>query len=295
MKTEYASVVLIAGAALALCACSSKPPVITVGSKNTTEQLILGEILAAQLEKQLPGVTIDRKLGLGGTLVVQGALQSSGIDLYVEDIGTALGTILKEDLPADETISLERARSQYKTLFQLAILQPLGFHHKFVIVSQSTLPPDVKGNDLTTVGASGRSWTMGIAYDLFDRKDIYTVLTTKYKISMRVLPRRMEATPMYEELRAGKLELGGGYSTDAYTDQPGFRVLKDDKQMFPAEPACIVVRMQTLAAQRDLERALDPLVGKFTNESMRKLNQEVDLKHRQPATVAKEFLASAGL
>jgi len=295
MKTKYASVALIAGAALTLCACGSKPAVISVGSKNTTEQLILGEIIAAQLEKQLPGVKIERKLAIGNTMGVHGALQSAAIDLYVEDIGTAFGTIFKEELPVDATVALERAGTSYQRLNQLTLMKPLGFHHEFVIVGQSKPPADVKGNDLTSAGSSGHAWLLGIAYDLFDRKDTYTALTVRYKLSMRDLPKRMDATPMYEALNSGKIELAGGYSTDAYVDQPGFRILKDDQDLFRAQPACIVVRSQALANQPGLERALDALSGKFTDDIMRKLNQQVDLKHRAPAEVAKEFLASAGL
>jgi len=100
---------------------------------------------------------------------------------------------------------------------------------------------------------------------------------------------------MYEALNSGKIELAGGYATDAYVDQPGFRILKDDQDLFKAQPACIVVRSQALANQPGLERALEALSGKFTDDIMRKLNQQVDLKHRAPAEVAKEFLASAGL
>jgi glycine betaine/choline ABC-type transport system substrate-binding protein len=265
--------------------------VISVGSKNTTEQLILGEIIAAQLEKQLPAVKIERKLGIGNTMGTHGALQSAAIDLYVEDVGTALGTILKEDMSGDETVALERARAQYQRLNQLTLMKPLGFGHQFTIVGKT----DVKGEDLTAVGASGHGWLMGIAYDLYDRRDTYTALTTQYKISMRDLPKRMEPGPMYEALLAGKIELAGGYSTDAYIGQPGLRIIKDDLGLFTAQPACIVVRTRALASQAGLEGALDALSGKFTDEGMRKLNQEVDIKHRQPAAVAKEFLASVGL
>ena len=295
MTTKHASVVLIAGAAIALCACGSKPPVVTVGSKNTTEQLILGEIIATHLEKQLPGVKIDRKTGLGSTLVLQGAMQSGAVDLYPEDVGTMLGTIIKEDVPLDGAVALERARTQYQRLYHLTVLNPLGFHHEFVVVSHTSGVARIKADSLTAIGEAGISLKLGVAYDLFDRKDAFTTLATKYKISMRELPLRMEPAVMYEALKNGMIDLAAGYSTDSWTDQKGFKVLKDDKELFPAHPACLVVRNQALGSIAGLDRALGALAGTIKDDSMRKMNQEVDLKHRQPAVVAKEFLASAGL
>ena len=283
---------LTAGAALALCACGSKA-VISVGSKDTTESLILGEIVAAHLERQLPGVRIERKLGLGGTVAVQGALQSGAIDLYAEDVGTILATVLKEDVPAEETVALERARAQCQRLYQLSLLGPLGFHHKFVV--SRTSGAGIKADTLTAIGDSRAALKLGVAYDLFDRKDAFSALATKYRISMRELPQRMGPRAMYLALKNGTIDLAAGYSTDSWTNQEGFVVLKDDQELFPAHEVCLLVRRQTLAAQSDLERMLGALAGSIKDDAMRKLNQEVDIKHRKPEDLAKEFLATAGL
>ena len=295
MTTQYASVFLLAGAALTLCACGSKAPVLSVGSKNTSEQLILGEIVAAHLEKQLPGVRIERKLGLGATTAVQGAIQSGDIDLYVEDLGTMLGTVLKEDVPPDESVGLERARAQYQLLYQLTVLKPLGFHHQFVVVSKASGASGIKSDNLTAVGDSHTAFKLGVAYDLYDRKDAFTALTTKYRISMRELPLRMEPAVMYQALLNDSIDLAARYSTDSWTDQPGFKLLKDDRDLFPKQPACVVIRNQTLGSTTGLDRALEALSGIIKDNVIRKLNQEVDLKHRKPAELAKEFLASVGL
>ncbi len=293
---KFASVVAVtAGAALMLCACGSKKSVVSVGGKNTTDQKILVEIIAGYLEKQLPGVTIERKSGMGNTMVVQGAMQSGAIDLYVENTGTALAAVLNEDVPEDESIALERVRSEYKRMFQLVVMKPLGYHQRFVAVASTASTSQVKAGTLTELGDSGTSIRLGSDHDFADRKDGVAALTTKYRISMRALPLVMPASELYEALKNGTIDLAGGYSTDAWVDQPDFRVLKDNLGLFPQQPACIIVRSQAFTAQPGLERALEMFSGKFTDESMLKMDQEVDLKHRTPLAVAQEFLKSAGL
>ena len=285
MTTKYASGVLIAAAALMLCACGSKPPTISVGSKNTTEGSILGEIVAAHLGKQLPGVQIDRKTGQGGTQVLQGAMQSGAVDVYVEDVGTMLSTILKEDVPPEANVGLERARAQYQRLYQVTVLSTLGFHHKFVVLSRATGAPAVKADTLSAVAEAGKALKLGAAYDLFDRKDAFTALTTKYRITMSELPLRMEAPAMYEALKAGTIDLAAGYSTDAWTNLEGFKVLKDDKDLFQAYPACLLVRNPALALVPGLQHALEALAGTIKDDAMRKMNQDVDIKHRDPVGI----------
>lgn len=291
MTTQYTSVVLLAGAALALSACGSKPPTISIGAKSTTEQTILAEILAAHLEKQLPGVHIERKLNLGGAQAVQGAMQSSSIDAFVEDIGTMIGMVLKEDVPAEESTSLERVKTQYQTLYRLSILQPLGFHHRFVVVRSAPL----KSETLTGLAESGKAFKFGVEPDLTDRKDAFLSITTQYRISLSELPKPLDGPFLYEALRSRAIDLAAGYATDAWVGESGFELLKDDRSMFQPHPVCVVVRSQALSQIAGFQKALEGLSGKITDQAIHKMNQEVDLKHRPAEEVAKAFLASAGL
>ncbi len=289
MTTNLAPAALLA--LLSLTACGTKPQVISVGAKNTTEQSILGEIIALHLEKQLPNARIDRKFNLGGTSTLQGAMQSADVDVYVEDVGTMVGGILKEDVPVQETVGFERAQDQYKKLYQVMVMNPLGFHHQFVVVSRA----DGKADTISAVAEAGKTVKLAVAYDLFDRKDTFTALATKYKLSMRELPLRMEPQAMYPALKAGTLDLAAGYSIDSWTNQGGFKILKDDQQLFPAHPACLLVRNVALGKVPDLQKALEALGGMIKDEAMQRMNQDVDLRRRMPELVAKEFLASVGL
>src|SRR6188472_3881344 len=114
-------------AALALCGCS-KPGAnvaIRVGSKNFTEQVVLGEIIAQHLEHRLHR-KVERRLNLGGTLLAHQALLNRQIDLYPEYTGTALAVILKNPIGTDRAAVLARVKGDYLSRFQLEWLDPLG-------------------------------------------------------------------------------------------------------------------------------------------------------------------------
>jgi glycine betaine/choline ABC-type transport system substrate-binding protein len=116
--------------ALVACACSREPRV-RVGSKNFTEQLILGEIVAQHLENRLGG-HVSRRLDLGGTLLAQQALVTGEIDVLPEYTGTALTTVLKQQPEKDAAEVLARVRAGYAK-WGLEWLEPLGFENTFAM------------------------------------------------------------------------------------------------------------------------------------------------------------------
>src|SRR5215470_16838640 len=105
-------------AVVLICGCTRGPRPIVVGSKNFTEQLVLGEIMAQQLERKL-GQKVERKLNLGGTLLAHEALVSGEIDLYPEYTGTALTAILKLPAPSDGAKVFAQVKSEYEKRWRL--------------------------------------------------------------------------------------------------------------------------------------------------------------------------------
>src|ERR1700682_5721841 len=118
-------------AALMAGGCS-RSHAIVVGSKNFTEQLVLGEIIAQQLERRLDE-KVERRLNLGGTLLAHQALVAGEIDLYPEYSGTALVAVLKEPIQTDPAAVTNLVRAEYSRRFHVAWLDSMGNKLRFVM------------------------------------------------------------------------------------------------------------------------------------------------------------------
>lgn len=281
---------IIAGliAAALLCCCSS-PHRLTVGSKNFTEQLILGEILAQHLERRL-NQKIERKLDLGGTLLAQQALASGQIDLYPEYTGTALMAVLKLPPSSDPATVLLRVREEYQKRWKLEWLAPLGFNNSFAMVVRGA---DARKNGLETISDAARSqtgWVLGVGYEFITREDGLAGLLKTYHLRLQGSPKTMDLGLLYKALEQKQVDMIAASATDGVLSVLDVKVLQDDKRYFPPYEAAPVVRSDALAAHPGMREALHELGGKLPNNTMQKLNYEMDRKHRPVATVAREFL-----
>ena len=278
----------------ALASCRNKPRQIVVGSKNFTEQLILGEIAAQQIENRLHQ-PVDRKLNLGGTLLSHQALLGKQIDLYPEYTGTAFTNVLKFQGVTDPNIVMDRVRTEYRSQMSLEWLDPLGFSNTFALVVSGQ---DARARHLETLSDAANDpagFTLGAGYEFLTRPDGFGTLNAGYPIHWVGAPKSMDLGLLYTALRQKQVNMVAASSTDGMLSVLDVKVLKDDKQAFPPYQACYVVRADSLAAFPELRKALSELSGKMTDEGMRKLNYEVDGKHRPVPQVAKEWLSSAGL
>ena len=271
---------IVAGLILLLASCSSKTHVIRVGSKNFTEQVVLGEIIAQHLENRLHE-KIARSLNLGGTLVAQQALINREIDLYPEYSGTALAMVLKA--PAGTDLKAEYARR-----FHLAWLDPLGIDNTFAMV--------VRGNTgLKTLSEAARtSWTLGVGYEFEQRADGLAALKSTYGIQFKGSPKTMDLGLLYKAIEQNQVDMIAASATDGMLSKMDLKVLEDDKHAFPPYQVSIVAREQVLE-RAEVRAALNELAGKFTNAKMQELNYQVDVEHRSAGGVAEGFLRGAGL
>jgi osmoprotectant transport system substrate-binding protein len=275
--------------ALALiCGCSRSRPIV-VGSKNFTEQLVLGEIMAQQLERRL-GQKVERKLNLGGTLLAQEALAHGEIDLYPEYTGTALTAILKLPAPSDRARAFAQVKSEYEKRWRLEWMAPLGFDNSFAIVIHGD---EARRSHFGTLSGAARRpapWVMGAGYEFLQRPDGYTGLVKTYGLQVKGQVKSMDLGLLYRALDQRQVDMIAASATDGMLSVLDVTVLEDDKRYFPPYEAAAVVRADSLVSRRGMREALEELSGKVTNDTMRKLNYEVDGKHRALADVAKEFL-----
>jgi len=261
-------------------ACGSRTHVIRVGSKNFTEQVVLGEIVAQHLENRLHE-KIARSLNLGGTLLAQQAILNREIDIYPEYSGTALAMVLKAPVGTD-------LRSEYARRFHLAWMEPLGIDNGFAMVIRSGGPKKLSD-------AARMSWTLGVGYEFERRADGLAALKSVYGMQFKASPKTMDLGLLYRAIDQGQVDMIAANATDGVLSKMDLQVLEDDKHAFPPYEVSIVAREELLNGRPDVRAALGELSGKFTNARMRELNYQVDVSHRAVSGVAQDFLKSAGL
>jgi len=272
----------------------SRERLLTVGSKNFTEQVILGEIVAQHVSLRL-SQRVDRKLNLGGTLLAHQALVKGDLDFYPEYTGTALTAILKLHLASDPAVVLARVRKEYQKRFNVLWLDPLGFNNTFAMVIRGEDARKYQIETLSDAAGHANGWTLGVGYEFQHRRDGLAGLLKTYKLPLKRSPRTMDLGLLYRALEQKQVDMVAASATDGLLSVLDVKVLKDDKRYFPPYQASLAVRADALAKHPPLKRALEQLSGLFSNEIMRTLNYQVDGKHRPVSEVAMTFLRAAGL
>jgi len=277
-------------ALLAAAGCS-RPRALTVGSKNFTEQIVLGEIVAQQLERRLH-VHVERKLDLGGTLLAQRALRSGQIDVYPEYTGTALTAVLKLPPSSNAAAVFERVRGEYRRRWNLEWLAPLGFDNTFAMVIRG---PEARAEGIATLSDAARrpqGWKLGIGYEFSERPDGLRGLLHTYHLRLAGDPQTMDLGLLYRALEQKQVDMVAANATDGMLSVLDVTVLRDDRHYFPPYQAALVARAQSLAAHPGMQTALEQLSGRLDDATMRRLNYEVDGRHRPVGEVAREWLAT---
>ena len=274
--------------ALTLSACSHEARV-RVGSKNFSEQLILGEIVAQHLENRLHG-HVSRKLDLGGTLLAHQAMLQGDLDVYPEYTGTALTAVLKAKPLRDPAQVLGAVRTGYSQ-WHLEWLDPLGFENTFAMVIRR----EPGGPATLTEAASARAWRLGVGYEFARREDGLPGLVKTYGLRLTGAPRTMDLGLIYQSLTKRQVDMVAGNSTDGVLNALPVTILADDRHYFPPYECALVVREEAEKQFPGLRPALVELSGRISSETMRRLNYELDGKHRPAREIARDFLLSIGL
>jgi len=303
------SLLLIAG----LCGCA--PPRssrVVIGAKNFTEQVVLGELLAQEIEA-ISHQRVERRFYLAGSYLCQQALVTGRIDGYVEYTGTALTAILKQPLPPvgqrDAATVLATVRRLYASRYKVEVGPPLGFEDTFAMVVRGedarrlglkTISDVVRLEGSTDPTSQGRDvghprFRLGVGYEFEERPDGLRGLEATYGLRFAGAPRVMDLGLLYRALEAHQVDMVAGNSTDGPIRALGLVVLEDDRHYFPPYQAVPLVREDSVRRHPEIQTALDRLAGKLTADEVQAMNDAVDAQHRDVGAVVREFRQRKGL
>ena len=280
---------------LLLTACA--PPRsshIVIGAKDFTEQVILGELLAQEIEAN-GGGPVERRFWLAGSYLCQQALVSNRIDAYVEYTGTALTAILKQPLNRDPTQVNATITTLYAQRYNIRVFPSLGFNDTFAMVIRGA---DARARNLHTISdilPLAPTWRLGVGYEFAERPDGLRGLSSTYNLKFPGDPRTMELGLLYRSLAANQVDIVAGNSTDGAIRALDFVALQDDRHYFPPYEAVPLVREDSLRRWPQIAIALNRLSNKITADEMRAMNLAVDAQHRDPADVVRDFRTTHNL
>jgi osmoprotectant transport system permease protein len=261
---------------------------IVVGSKNFTEQLVLGELVAQTIERDA-GMPVDRRLNLGGTLICDRALMTGDIDVYVEYTGTSLTAVFHQPVSTDAGAVFDTVRTLYAKSGR-ALLPPLGFNNTFAILVRGS---DARARGLRTIDDAAREsghWRAGFGYEFVERPDGYPGLAKTYGLRFPDAPHVMDLTLSYRALASGQVDLIAGDATAGLIKGLDLFQLEDNRHYFPPYDAAAVARAETLLRYPQVRTALERLSGRVSAADMRAMNYAADVEHRDVPVIVREFL-----
>lgn len=273
---------------------SSSARDIIIASKDFTEQDILGELLAQQIEAKT-NLKVERKPRLGGSFVCHQALTAGKIDGYIEYTGTAFTSILKQPVINDPKEVYRRLKQGYAEQFNLEVMDSLGFENTFAMIIRGE---DARKYNIKTLSEAAKytpQWRAGFGYEFAEREDGFPGLSKTYNLQFRERPSVMSLDLIYRALTQKLVDFIAGNSTDGQISRLGLVVLQDDKKYFPPYEAVPIIRQETLTKHPELKTAISQLSGKITASEMRQLNYLVEGELRDIKDVVTQFRKTKNL
>lgn len=265
---------------------------LRIGSKNFTEQVVLGELYAQALEAK--GVKVERKLNMGGTLIAHQALVSGEIDMYPEYTGTALANVLKAETMTDPDAVYQKVKAHYERELKLTWLKPTKINNTYVLV---VLPETAQKHQLKTLSdlaKVSKQLVLGAGPEFRNRKDGVPGLKAKYGIGWKE-DRQFAIGLRYQALANRQVDVIDGYATDGQIAAQKLVKLTDDKRLWPPYFVAPVARPQALRDTPQAEAVLDQVSALLDDVSMSEMNWRVDGNKEEPKDVARDFLRKKGV
>lgn len=278
---------------IALTGCSGGDKIV-IGSKDFSENILLGEIFSQLIEAKTD-IKVERKLNLGGTFVCFEAIKNGQIDIYPEYTGTGLTAQLKMDVIGEPDEAYRVVAEEFNKQFDIKWLSPLGFNNTYTLAVNDKVYQQYGVETFSDLAKISENLVFGAEHEFFDRQDGYEGLVEKYSLKFKGEPKKMNVSLKYQAIGNGDMDVTDAFATDGAIKQYNLKVLTDDLGFFPPYYAAPIIRNATLERYPELEDVLNTLANTIDDATMTELNYKVDVEGKNVATVAKEFLNERGL
>ena len=264
---------------------------VVIGAKGFTEQQLLGELLAQEIEEHT-SLQVRREFSLGSTFLCHEAVRQGRVDGYVEYTGTAWSAILKQPSgpgASDRASLWNRARRLYAERYGLRMFPSLGFENTFAILIRRAQGQQLGLRSISQAVLPARRWRAAFGYEFLNRGDGYPGLASRYGLRFAAPPTAMDLGLTYRALADGRVDLIAGDSTSGLIPALKLQVLLDDRHYFPAYDAVPVFNAASLERHPELVPVLENLAGRISAVTMQQLNAAVDLEHQSPELVVRRW------
>ena len=293
-KIKFLSLILAAVLALSLMSGCGNSKGVTIGSKQFTESILLGEMYAQLIEAKTD-IPVTRKLNLGGVSVLMPAMEQGEIDIYFEYTGTAYNEILDHEFQEGTTSEeiLETCQTEMDRDYNITMFDPLGLNNTYAVAIKSDRTGDI-GTSISDLSPIASDLNFGCGHSFYSRThDGYDGMTAAYHLNFKDT-KLMDSTLLYEAADTGDLDVIVIFGTDSLLKKYDMTLLEDDQSFFPPYHGAPMCRNEILDQYPELREVLNSLANGIDNDTMQELNYQVDVENRSVEDVAKEFLTSHG-
>lgn len=294
MKKKLAIVLVVLMLLAALGGCGGKKGGITVGSKQFTENILLGEIYAQLIEAKTD-IPVTRKLNLGGTSVCVPSMEKGEIDLYFEYTGTAYNEILDHEMrpgtSSDEILNICKTELNARGF---TMFDPVGLNNTYAIAVKSARVNEFGVSAISELAPLSSGLKFGAGHSFYARiHDGYDGIVSTYGLNFKD-SLKMDTSLLYEAVDTGDLDVIVVFGTDSLLKKYDMTILEDDRGVFPPYHGAPLCKNETLEKYPELADVLNSLADAIDNNTIQELNYQVDVENRSVEDVAKEFLTQNG-
>lgn len=277
-----------------LAGCGGKKDKIVIGSKNFTENMILGEIFT-QLIREKTDLEVEYKENLGGTMVCFEALKKGELDIYPEYTGTGLTAHLKMDVISDADRVYEIVKEEFDQRFKITWLEPLGINNTYAVAVTADFARKHHLTKVSQLASLAPKLRFGTDHEFLNRQDGYDGLVNVYGLKFKGTPVKMDIALKYQAIFEGKMDVTDAFATDGQLIRYKLQILEDDKHFFPPYYAAPLVKNETLEKHPEIETILNELAGKISDAQMQQMNYQAEAEDKSIKDIAREFLVEQGL